>query len=788
MIYLLFLLTGACALVYEVVWSRQFGLLFGHTAQAAAVVLGSYFSGMTIGYLLAARLAGRLARPLRGYAIAEIIAALWSLAIPLLLGTLATGALAALLNNDNTTLQVTMRALLSFLLMLPATAALGASLPFVVQHLACGGGDHTHRITLAYSFNTLGAFGGVMLATFVLILKLGIQGSLHLAVAIALVCGIAAWLLPAPGATADSAVPEPAAKQVEQRLPLRWYLLAGLSGFCMLAVQVLYNSMFSLVFHNSTYSFGAIIAVFLAALALAGWLVSKWPAMHLSQRSARAALLSAVAILLGVLVFQRSTRLGYLGVSVPLLGGDLVDHSFLGYMLAATLLIVISIGLPVVAAGTLLPMCLRRLQDHAADSGRLVGRLVALNTVCAAAGALSASFIMLPLLGLWHSFMLLSMLYLLFGLALLWRDDRLGQLSSWGAVSLAACLALAWFTNWPVVTKAGRKLMVQETAYGVVSVVEVDVDGEPELYLRQNNHYTLGATRGIESELRQGNIPMLLHPDPQRVCFLGLATGITAGAALDHPELVQLDTAELIPEVAQAARYFAADNNSINDNPKSNIIINDARHYLYGTANRYDLIVSDLFVPWHSQTGYLYTVEHYRAAQARLAEGGLFCQWLPLYQLDAREFEMICDSMAAVFPVVTLWRGEFNDNSFPLMMVCGSDEPPVMDADALTVRIASLPRHSALPDPNLRSVQDLLQLYVGDWPRREGAELNTDDFPRVEFLAPVSNRNSQELTGQALTDYYWEVLLGLQREQLQYIPRRAEPMPDFDEGIHRQLD
>ena len=111
-----------------------------------------------------------------------------------------------------------------------------------------------------------------------------------------------------------------------------------------------------------------------------------------------------------------------------------------------------------------------------------------------------------------------------------------------------------------------------------------------------------------------------------------------------------------------------------------------------------------------------------------------------------------------------------------------------MDADALTVRIASLPRHSALPDPNLRSVQDLLQLYVGDWPRREGAELNTDDFPRVEFLAPVSNRNSQELTGQALTDYYWEVLLGLQREQLQYIPRRAEPMPDFDEGIHRQLD
>src|SRR5690606_11340873 len=169
---------------------------------------------------------------------------------------------------------------------------------------------------------------------FVLILRLGIQGSLQLAVAIALACGIAAWLLPAPAPAAAPDAPANAAARL--RLPLRWYVLAGLSGFCMLAVQVLYNRMFSLVFHNSTYSFGAIIAVFLAALALAGWLVSRWSAADLSGRSARAALISAVAILLGVLVFQRSTRLGYLGVSVPLFGGELVDHSFLGYMLAAT--------------------------------------------------------------------------------------------------------------------------------------------------------------------------------------------------------------------------------------------------------------------------------------------------------------------------------------------------------------------------------------------------------------------------------------------------------------------
>ena len=166
MIYLLFLLTGACALVYEVVWSRQFGLLFGHTAQAAAVVLGAYFGGMTVGYLLAARLAGRLRQPLRGYAVAELLAALWALAIPAVLAALHASGSTALLNNDNTAMQVATRALLSFLLMLPATAALGASLPFVVQHLSAGSGDASRRITLAYSVNTLGAFAGVLLASF----------------------------------------------------------------------------------------------------------------------------------------------------------------------------------------------------------------------------------------------------------------------------------------------------------------------------------------------------------------------------------------------------------------------------------------------------------------------------------------------------------------------------------------------------------------------------------------------------------------------------------------------
>jgi spermidine synthase len=785
MIYLLFLLTGACALIYEVVWSRQFGLLFGHTAQAAAVVLAAYFGGMTIGYLLAARLAGRLRRPLRGYAAAELLAAGWALLIPLLLTLLQNARFAALLNNDEQLLQIAIRALVSFILMLPATAALGASLPFVVQHLALGTGDPSRRITLAYSLNTLGAFAGVLLASFYLILHIGIEGSLLLAALGATVCAIIAWFLPSAAPDAVAAADELTGTE----LPGYWYLLAGLSGFGTLALQVLYNRMFSLVFHNSTYSFGSIVAVFLVALSLASWLVSRSRRTDLTVAAAQACLAGSVAILLGIFAFQRITRLGYLGVSVPLLRGvDAVEHSFGGYMLASTLLIVVSIGLPVALIGMQLPWCMRMLREHRRDSGRLIGRLVALNTACAAVGALVASFLMMPLAGLWHSFMLLAMCYCLLGIYLLWRAGQTSAISGIGAVALALCCGLALATNWPVVTRTGEKLFVRESAYGVISVIRSSTDGEDGLYMRQNNHYTLGATQGMDSELRQGNIPLLLHPAPEVVCFLGLATGITAGAALDHPQVQQLTAAELIPEVVEAAQLFSAYNNNIVENPRADIVVNDARHYLYGPGPAFDVIVSDLFVPWHSQTGYLYTVEHYEAARQRLKPGGLFCQWLPLYQLDTREFALIADSMAAAFPCVTLWRGEFHSQDYPLLLIVGSAEAPVLDAAALTMRLALLPRRLGVPDRNLSDVNDLLELYIGDWPRHSAAVLNTDNYPRVEFLAPVSNREGQELGGERLADFYHDVLLGLERKQLRYIPRRAEPMPDFERGIKRQLD
>jgi spermidine synthase len=223
------------------------------------------------------------------------------------------------------------------------------------------------------------------------------------------------------------------------------------------------------------------------------------------------------------------------------------------------------------------------------------------------------------------------------------------------------------------------------------------------------------------------------------------------------------------------------------------MVINDARHYLYATPRQFDVIVSDLFVPWHSQTGYLYTVEHYQAARRRLKPGGIFCQWLPLYQLGPREFEMIANSFATVFPQTTLWRGELSGDS-PLMALVGSEQPLTLGAGALAARLATLsepPWRKA--DVLGGSVDDLLTLYAGDWPSATAtdaaaAQLNTDDHPRVEFLAPVSNRQQVTLSGARLKRYYTDRLLWLPLGSIRYLRNPDDMQTDLAAGRQVQFE
>ncbi|REJ66673.1 MAG: methyltransferase domain-containing protein [Planctomycetota bacterium] len=270
-------------------------------------------------------------------------------------------------------------------------------------------------------------------------------------------------------------------------------------------------------------------------------------------------------------------------------------------------------------------------------------------------------------------------------------------------------------------------------------------------------HYRFGETGDNPREYRQAHIPLLLHERPRDVLFLGLGTGLTAGAAIPHGDVENIVVVELIPEVVEAARLLAQHNYGVVDHPKVDIRVDDARHYLLATDRRFDVIVFDLFVPWESESGYLYTVEHYQVARKRLKPDGLFCQWLPLYQVGAREFGLIADSIASVFPVTTIWWGKM-DAAKPVIALIGSDGPIELDADRLATRLDALRQITDSSDSTLRTVDRLYSAYQGDWLRRHLSRLNTDEHPRVEFLAPISNRDYRMISGPVLLKYYDDVL------------------------------
>jgi spermidine synthase len=789
LIYAAFFASGMAGLIYEISWSRQIGLLFGHTVQASAIVVSGFFAGMGIGYALATLWIRRI-NPLIGYALAEWIAAAWACLIPLLLGVLEQPGWADILRHPVPAVQVALRASVCFGLLLPATIALGATLPFIAEYLSPTQRPAPKRITLAYALNTLGALLGVVMATAFLLVTLGVTRSNWLAAIISVGCGLAAYarvrrpldLRGCPRDKRKKKSSRPAAPP--SRLDASrfgWLGLVVLSGFGTLALQVLYTRMFALVLHNSTYTFGVVLAVFLGALALGATLVhrlgQRW---GIARLAAWACMGGSVAVVLSLWLFGATTKLAYFSFG----------NSFVSHMAGVFGLVGLIVGPPIVLLGMVLPAAWQGAQRGDLSSGRVVGRLSAANTLAATLGSLAAAFVLMPMFGLWQSFVWMAGLFFVGGAACVVKRKAWIKLLCTGVLVLGlGGGAWLWMRNlsMQVPQSEARLLKRWESAYGWIDVVGVP---EKNRYaLRENLHYVHGDTASSTvREFRQGHLPLLLHGDPRRVLFLGLGTGMTAGAALAHPEVERIAAVELIPEVLEAVRFFDQANGHLLDDQRTQVHIDDARHWLLAGTDQFDVIVSDLFVPWQSQTGYLYTVEHYQAVKRHLAEQGIFCQWLSFNQVGQREFEMIANSFASVFPVTNLWWGRLTPQQSMVMLI-GTEQPLLVDGSSLAMRLDQLNAQAGQPDPYLRNVQYMCRLYLGQWPEpAPSALLNTDEHPRVEFLTPLSYRGRNLLTYQTSLSYFDQGLSRLAATGIHFNVK-AEDAETFQEkrSLQRQV-
>ena len=779
-VYPITLVSGATALIYEVLWLEELELLFGSTAQAAATTLAVFFLGLALGSRVGGSWAAGSRNPLRLYAGIEGAIALTALLYFGLLGLfeLAYGPLMTLVGGQRVA-SVAIKLVLATVVLLPPSFFMGATLPALVQHLVRREDALGRTGSLLYAVNVLGAAIGAFAAGFVMPRALGYDRSYLVAVALNLaIAAVALGLsflpdaarLPGPAAAAADPPPggSPAASgahPIERRLPpaLLWTIALG-SGFLTLGLEVLWTRLFALVLHKSVYTFTAILIVFLLALAIGSILASLLCRVSLQP----------AFVLWGLLMVGGAAAAASCGLflwRMEGLTGVRVGQGWSGYQRGVLASTAITIGVPVVLMGAVFPYLLRLAEGLRRAPGELLGRLAAWNTIGAIAGSLVAGFVLVATLGVWSSIHLLGLGYI--ALAVLVAAVAVTRRASAGVLSalgLAIVLASATIPYPLVRLLEGEELIeVWEGAHGTVAVVEK----EDNRRITLNNHYSIGGSAAAHEERRQTHLPLLLHPAPKRVFFLGMGTGITAGAALDHP-VETVVVAELVPEIVTAARaHFEPLLNGLFEDERVSLVLEDGRNWLRAFPDEYDVIVADLFTPWNPGTGSLYSLEHFRTVRSRLAEGGLFAQWLPLHQVSEHEFGVIVRTMLEVFPHVTLWRGDFFALG-PNVMLAGQLAPSPLDPAGV--------RHRAgvLEDAGSWEAWERIAtpfIFYGGNPGQarelfERYPLNTDDRPVIEYDAPVTYHRQKAKQASWLEA---EELVALYDRLFERVPLERDP-------------
>jgi spermidine synthase len=752
--------SGAVALAYETLWMRAFASLFGATAPAAAVTISALFAGLAAGSAWFGKRAPRVRRPLLLYAGLETAAAVAALAVLALARLYSdwTPALQTRLGSDPGLLAL-LKGLLALLALFPPAFFLGGTLPVLTEATddrRGGGGLGASRF---YAANTLGGVAGCLAVPFALLPYLGASRGYRLLVLVSLALGLAALVLDrrlrtaarTPSATSALGLAEPRAPASATGVP---HALAFASGFLALGLEVVWMRMLSQVHPNSIQAYAVVLAVFLGAL-FAGASIG----LRLARRGgatwpAAPWIASGLLTLAAPPVFVAATR-----------GLRYVADADGGGYLASLLSICASTFVPAtVCAGTILPLLLARAAGPAAPAGPAspeVGRLLAFNTAGCILGPLVTTFALFPWLGMWGSAVALGVAELAVPLLVLrrpaWSGGRLLALAA--PAGLLAWLALEQ-PRVRIDEKRGEELVwLREGSHGIASVVR-DPGG---LRLKLDNAYTLGGSATPGDARVLGHLPLLAHDAPRRVAFLGLGTGITASAALVH-DIEEATLFELSPEVALAARtVFAEANRRLLEDPRVRLVVDDALSHLRATPGRFDVVVGDLVVPWRRGESALFTREHFEDVRRALAPGGLFCQWLPLYQMSEEELRIVVATFLDVFPRASVWRGDFVAARPTLGLMGRAGEEPLA-VDAIDARASALADELALDSGYLAHPAGVWVHLVGGlergapWVAR--TRRSTRDMPWLELLSARSARRrpgeSRWFTGAPLLAFLEE--------------------------------
>ena len=763
-VYALFFLSGLTSLIYEVIWVRKFGLVFGVTTYAVSTVLAAFFAGLALGSYLAGRIIDRTRlHPLVVYGTMEGVVGVYALLLPVLLGLVeATYPAVYGRLGESFTLFTLFRFVICVVLLAVPTTLMGATLPVLSKLMVAQESVLGLNVGRLYAINTFGAVAGAASAGFLLIPSLGVPRTTLVAAVGNFVLAACALLLSRSHEfrAQPSAAPEesgaPAGPVGRQgRLILA---LAFSAGLAVLTLEVVWTRSLILVLGHTTYAFSTMLTAVLVGIALGSAVFARW-ADRMENRAALVAVLlfaGGLCAALGPAIINR----------LPFIYLHLSDWSsgVWGLVIAAQFAVCfLLVFVPTFLSGASFPILVRMYSRGAAAVGRTVADVYAVNTVGGIIGSLVGGFVLIRFYGLQPSLTIAALFLMLVGgplamaLARPWsRPARAG-----GAGAMVAAVVLLvfihprfdtklLFAGWgpfaggyyvnrmvgstvDVTDRYMQKLLYHKEGVGAsVDVLEtgwgeriISVNAQP---VATTYLYDMRALKML------GHLPVLLHRDPREVLTIGLGAGVSSGIIASYPRVEHVTVVELSEEVPGGTAKFADWNHDVLHNPKVRVVINDGANYVKATRKQYDVISSDPIHPFISGNGILYAYEHWKICKDRLKVGGVLAQWLPLYQLSPTDFATIIRTFVDVFPNATMWFSGIDT------VLIGPKGPLKVDLKRLGEQMSAPVVMADLLSMGVQQPADVLGWFVAGPKQLDAmggnAPLNRVEYPVLEFTAP----------------------------------------------------
>ena len=773
----LFFFSGAFALVYEVSWVRAITLEFGSTTLAVSTVLTVFMGGLALGAWLIGSRIDTSQRPLTIYGYLELALAGYTLATPLLFKFLlpAFSQLVYGFSDSFFALVLTRFLAASVLLLLP-TMLMGATLPVLSRFWAMRKTDSGKWAGILYGINTIGAFVGTALGGFMLLPNLGLSRTLYVVASCNIVLGLIAF---AVGRKVERPAKDPERPTVaspSKAGQVHWpiYVAVMLTGFAALTCEVAWTRTLVLILGASVYAFSIVLATFLAGLGFGSAAIAAF--LKAAPERARTvfyglALAAAIVVAITSATFQHLPTL-FLKLYAAWNLEQQVDNLLLVQVLLSAGVMVA----PSFIMGGLFPAAARVVVRDPKHTGQSIGRLYAWNTTGSILGSFTAGFLLIPLVGIRGTLLVAVAAQVIGGIMAVMKTENKQHVAYFAGAGLATLVLLVLLTPpwhhqlmasavyhyadaYENTTARGleRELARNEELLfykdGLTATVTVTRDNQSEnhdLYISTNGKIDGSSHYDMPTQRLSAHLPLLLHPNPQQICVIGMGTGCTAGSAGLHP-VEQVTLIEIEEAMVEGARFFREHNHAVHENPRVDIRITDGRLFLNHKRQAFDVIISEPSNPWLAGVSDLFTREFFELGARALHDDGLFAQWVQLYSMSSENLKTIVRTFISVFPYTYL-VSTIPDTD---LLLIGSKTPFTLDLERAHERLQQPEIQADLADARvgINDVFDLAaRIRMGPEEVRAFAGsgiLHTDDLPIIAYRAPrdlYKNTRTENMT------------------------------------------